>query len=155
MNTRIISGVLLCCDMAASKKPIRCKMKKPQAVTVIGFVTYLTGYRTIEMSKSNQCVHGFCKPALGLAKRTLSPGCCSFFVNTAINYSLFTLFNAQNAPITPRGKFQVNSRRESIPWPVFADLSKTQRYNLKKVAPTFSSCNPLPFWPSAAKNTYW
>ena len=47
------------------KKPIRRKMKKLQAVTVIYFaacgflISHLIGHRTIKMSKSNQSVHGF------------------------------------------------------------------------------------------------
>ena len=34
VNTRIIFGILLCCE----EKPIRCKMEKPQGATIISFV---------------------------------------------------------------------------------------------------------------------
>ena len=49
------------CYCVAGKKPIRCKMKKPQAVTVIIFVAcgFVFLSPSIKMSKSNQSVHGF------------------------------------------------------------------------------------------------
>ena len=60
MNTRIISGMLFCCEEKANKVH-----DETEAGTVIGFVacgffiSYLIDYRTIKMSNSNQCSRFF------------------------------------------------------------------------------------------------
>ena len=44
----------------------------------------------------------------------MSPGFCSIVVITAlIIVKLFTLFDAQNAPVSPIERYQVNCRTES------------------------------------------
>ena len=55
MNTRIISGMLLCCEEKASQM----QGEKPASSNGVVLISYLIGHRTIKMSKSNQSVYGF------------------------------------------------------------------------------------------------
>ena len=61
MNTRIISGMLLCCEEKArqtqDEKNASCNGNLLCRLRFL--MSYLIGHRTIEMSKSNQSVHGF------------------------------------------------------------------------------------------------
>ena len=61
MNTRIISGMLLCCEEKANQmqgeKTASCNGNYLCGLRF--FISYVIGYRTIKMSKSNQRVHGF------------------------------------------------------------------------------------------------
>ena len=50
---------------------------------------------------------------------------------------LVTLFRAQNVPFTAKGRYQVNFRINTKLLLVLSDFSKTQRYNLKKLAQLF------------------
>ena len=43
----------------SSKKPITNEKTKPQRVMVIGFMSFLIGFYTMGMSKSDQSVHSF------------------------------------------------------------------------------------------------
>ena len=61
VNTRIISGMFLCCDKKANqmqdKKTAGCNGNLHCCLRFL--ISYLIGRRTIKMSKSNQSVHGF------------------------------------------------------------------------------------------------
>ena len=61
VNSRIISGMLLCCEEKANQmqdeKTANCKGN--QFCGLRFFICSLIGHRTIKMSKSNQSVHGF------------------------------------------------------------------------------------------------
>ena len=63
----------------------------------------------------------------------MSPGFCSFFVITVLIIQLVTLFQAQNALFTAKGRYQVNFRIDTNLLLVLSDFSRTQRYNLKKL----------------------
>ena len=67
----------------------------------------------------------------------MSPGFCSFFDITVILIQLVNLFHAQNIAFTAKGRYQVNFRIDTKLLLVFSDFSKTQRYNLKKLAQLF------------------
>ena len=70
-------------------------------------------------------------------KGTMSPGFCSFFVITVLIIQLVTLFHAQNVAFTAEGRYQVNFRIDTKLLVVLRGFSKTQRYNLKKLAQLF------------------
>ena len=70
-------------------------------------------------------------------KGTMSPGFCSFFVITVLIIQLVTLFHAQYVLFTAKGRYQVNFRMDTKLLLVLSDFSKTQRYNLKKLAQLF------------------
>ena len=61
VNTRIISGMLLCCEEKANqmqdKKTASCNGSLHCCLRFL--ISYLIGRRRIKMSKSNQSVHGF------------------------------------------------------------------------------------------------
>ena len=56
------------------------------------------------------------------------------FVITVLLIQLVTLFHAQNVAFTAKGRYQVNFRIDTKLLLVLSDFSKTQRYNLKKLA---------------------
>ena len=55
VNTRIISGMLLCCEEKANQTHV----EKTASFGLRFLISYLIGYCTIKMPKSNQSVHGF------------------------------------------------------------------------------------------------
>ena len=59
-----------------------------------------------------------------------------FFI-TVLIIQLATIFNAQNVAFTTKGRYQVNFRIDTKLLLVLSDFSKTQRYNLKKLAQLF------------------
>ena len=67
----------------------------------------------------------------------MSPRVCSFFVLTVLIIQLATLFHAQNVAFTAKGRYQVNFQMVTKLLLVLSDFSKTQRYNLKKLAHLF------------------
>ena len=67
----------------------------------------------------------------------MSTGFCSFFVTIVLIIQLVTLFHAQNVAFTAKGRYQVNFRIDTNLLLVLSDFSKTQRYNLKKLAQRF------------------
>ena len=70
-------------------------------------------------------------------KGTMLPGFCSFFVITVLIVQLVTLFHAQNVAFNAKGRYQVNFRIDTKLLLVLSDFSKTQRYNLQKLAQLF------------------
>ena len=64
----------------------------------------------------------------------MSPGFCSFVVITVLIIELVTLFHAQNFAFTAKGRYQGNFRIDTKLLLVLSEFSKTQRYNLKKLA---------------------
>ena len=67
----------------------------------------------------------------------MSPGFSSFFVITVLIIQLVTLYHAQNVVFTAKGRYQVNFQIDTKQLLVLSDFSKTQRYNLKKLAQLF------------------
>ena len=61
MNTRIISGMLLCCEEKANQMQDEntASFNSNKICGLWFLISYLIGHRTIKMSKSNQSVHGF------------------------------------------------------------------------------------------------
>ena len=70
-------------------------------------------------------------------KGTMSPGFCSFFIIAVLIMQVVSLFHAQNVSFTAKGRYQVNFRIDTKLLLVLSDFSKTQRYNLKKLAQLF------------------
>ena len=76
-------------------------------------------------------------------KGTMSSGFYSFFVITLLIIQVVTLFYAQNVAFTAKGRYQVNCRIDTKLLLVLIDFSKTQRYNLKKLAQLADSLDTL------------
>jgi len=108
-----------------------------------------------QKTDSAQCPPYFCYGTnLGnLFKGTLSRGFKRFGVKNVLKFELNAFFRAQNTPRTSREGNQMIFSKEEQTIVSFWRFFHETKENLEKISLMFSSCNPFPSWPSAAKQT--